>query len=395
MNGQHPRSSNRVYIRWVTWWPVPYWTDRFNYLADRGDVDFEAVFLAGRSSILESKVDEASWRFRHTFLRHGADSTGYYGAKLRVPRPWPIARGRFDAVIMTYSEASCIAAALLCWALKKPYFLFVANTEYDERKPGEIKDRIKRELFKRATGVLATGTLQRDYASRYVDDGKVFIIGNPVGSLQSERYCSSETIIDSRKELGWDGKIILLYVGRLATEKDLTTLLDAVGRLYGRGIKPKLVLVGSGPMEGRLRARASELSLNVEFAGFLQREDLAKRYAAADVFVLSSRSEPWGLVVNEAMQFGLPLVLSNKVGSAPALLQEGQNGFVSAAGNADDFASSIEALCLDEDLRRRMGEVSRQKIKDHSIEAWADAVLAAVCRDHDKISTTGTGFSVR
>ncbi len=372
-------SPEQVSVRWVTWWPTPYWTDRFNYLASRDDVEFEAIFLSERSSILGVEGNRTYYDFSHVFLSQRTDSAGYYSDfKVRFPHPWPLINSHPDAVIMPYSEASCITAAILCWVLRKPHFLFAPNTKYDERKPSRFRDWLKRRLFERATGILATGPLQRNYASRYVkDDSRISIVGNPVGSLGAGRYGSPEIRDELRHRFGWENDSVLLYVGRLAPEKGLLTLMDSLSQVPVES-RPRLVLVGSGPLEPQLRARAASLGLEVQFVGFLQREDLVQRYAAADIFVLPSKSEPWGLVVNEAMEFGLPLILSSKVGCAPMLLREGLNGLAFAAGDSRALAACVERLSSDESLRRRMGLASQRIIRDHSVEHWADAVLSAI-----------------
>ena len=83
-------------------------------------------------------------------------------------------------------------------------------------------------------------------------------------------------------------------------------------------------------------------------------------------------------VVNEAMEFGLPLILSSNLGWAPVLLEEGENGFSFPVGNADALASQIEHLFLDKGLRQQMGTASRRIVRDHSISNWAEAILSAV-----------------
>lgn len=367
-----------MFIRWATWWPVPYWTNRFEYLANCDEVDFEAIFLSGQSSQLDHKADVSSFGFRHAFLSRRQDAAGY-GTKFRVrfPRPWPLVRGDFDALILPYSEASCIAAAFLAWGLRKPHFLFAPNTVNDERKESRFRDMLKRRLFSNATGILVTGPAQRDYALQYTDDpSKISIIGNPVGSIGSERY-TAETRERLRIGFSWDNRNILLYVGRLAPEKGLLTLIEALSKVP-LVERPKLILVGSGPLELNLREKASELSVEAEFAGFLQGEDLAQRYAAADLFVLPSESEPWGLVVNEAMASGLAVILSSHVGCGPVLLEEGGNGLIFPVGDAGALASCLMRLSGDEDMRWRMGQRSKEIVREQSIENWADALISAV-----------------
>lgn len=94
--------------------------------------------------------------------------------------------------------------------------------------------------------------------------------------------------------------------------------------------------------------------------------------------MLPSRSEPWGFVLNEAMEFGLPLVVSEAVGAAPDLVRHGENGYVVPVGNVRALTDALAELARDEELRRRMGSASRALVKGFSPEGWARGVLRAV-----------------
>src|SRR6185295_13276085 len=124
--------------------------------------------------------------------------------------------------------------------------------------------------------------------------------------------------------------------------KDPATLLEAQARLERGAEAPWLVLVGDGPESKSLRELASARNLRrVRFAGSREPSELPGIYAAADLFVLPSRHEPWGVVVNEAMAAGLPVVLSDRVGAAPDLLVDGANGRLFPAGDAGRLADAI------------------------------------------------------
>jgi glycosyltransferase involved in cell wall biosynthesis len=112
--------------------------------------------------------------------------------------------------------------------------------------------------------------------------------------------------------------------------------------------------------------------------GGLDEEALARRYAAADVFALLSQHEPWGVVVNEAAASGLPLVLSDRVGAAYDLLDDGENGFLVPAEDVDAAATAIRTLAADGELRRRMGERSRELVSDWGYEPSVESFVAAV-----------------
>src|SRR6516162_9497494 len=109
-------------------------------------------------------------------------------------------------------------------------------------------------------------------------------------------------------------------------------------------------MVGSGEMEMDLRALAQHLGpSNIHFAGFVNQAALPRVYAACDVFVLPSESEPWGLAVNEAMCAGLTIVASSEIGCVPDLVHEGQNGRTFPAGNVEDLTDALRPLLTDLD----------------------------------------------
>jgi glycosyltransferase involved in cell wall biosynthesis len=138
-------------------------------------------------------------------------------------------------------------------------------------------------------------------------------------------------------------------------------------------------MAGSGELERELRAFCSQHELtNVVFTGFINQSELPSLYGAADIFVLPSQDEPWGLAVNEAMCAGLPVVVSREVGCVPDLVQEGVNGFTPAAGDVDGLACALGHLIADNDFRRRQGEASLVRIRKWSHRECLDGIRAAV-----------------
>jgi glycosyltransferase involved in cell wall biosynthesis len=113
--------------------------------------------------------------------------------------------------------------------------------------------------------------------------------------------------------------------------------------------------------------------------GGLSEGELAQRYVDADVFALLSRHEPWGVVVNEAAASGLPLVLTDRVGAAYDLLRDGENGFLVRADDVGAAADALQKLAEDSELRRRMGERSRELVRGWGYEPSVESFVAAVC----------------
>lgn len=173
-----------------------------------------------------------------------------------------------------------------------------------------------------------------------------------------------------------DDRPVVLFVGKLIPKKQPGRLLEAFASV--RAEAPcALFLVGDGPLRAELEAAARGVP-DVRFVGFLNQQELPRAYAAADVFALPSAfHETFGLVVAEAMNFGLPVVASDRVGCARDLVREGENGFVFDARRTDELAAALRRLVSDGDLRARYGRRSNELIQDWSYDVAASGIVAA------------------
>jgi glycosyltransferase involved in cell wall biosynthesis len=156
-------------------------------------------------------------------------------------------------------------------------------------------------------------------------------------------------------------EVRLLYVGRISREKDLDVLVAAYNKVRKEGHPVKLYVVGHGPYSDALAAALPDAI----FLGYLTGESLAKAYASADVFVFPSTTDTFGNVIIEAQASGLPVIVSD-LGGPKELVEDGVNGIVTKAHDADDFARAISRLTGDAKLRVRMGEKARKSVVDRS-----------------------------
>lgn len=172
-----------------------------------------------------------------------------------------------------------------------------------------------------------------------------------------------------------------LYVGRMAEEKNVSGLLEAYFQYRGAGGDWSLVFVGDGPQLPQLRNRAARslYGVDVHFEGLRGTADLPQYYGFASCFILPSTREPWGLVANEAMACGLPLILSQRCGCAEDLLLEPENGFSFDPHEPDELAATLYAMNrLGPEARTDMGYRSLEIIAGFSPEAWAAEVTNIV-----------------
>ena len=221
-------------------------------------------------------------------------------------------------------------------------------------------------------GALAIGRLNRDYWLEYeFPPERVFdmpyAVDNDhfrVGADQAARL--REPL---RAELGLaPGRPIILYASKLMPRKRPLDLLEAHTRLVARreARNPYLLFAGDGELGPALARRAAELGNDaVKFLGFRNQSELPRFYDLCDVFVLPSEIEPWGLVINEAMNAGRAVIASDECGCAADLVRNGDNGFVFRTGDVAGLADAIARVLGDPAACGRMGRRSREIIADH------------------------------
>jgi 1,2-diacylglycerol 3-alpha-glucosyltransferase len=169
---------------------------------------------------------------------------------------------------------------------------------------------------------------------------------------------------------------VLLYVGRVAPEKNLSLLLDGVAIAMRQDASLKLALVGDGPYRKACveKARALGIGDRVVFAGYVPRSEVDQFYAASDLFVFTSITETQGLVVQEAMGYGLPAVAVDGGGAAD-FIREGENGFI-VKNDPEDFAAAILRISRDESLRERLAKGAAQTVRRYTAADMVREVVA-------------------
>lgn len=249
------------------------------------------------------------------------------------------------------------------------------------RSPAHIVSWLPtRELYRRADAVVTYGP----HVSRYVagirgGDQRVFDAPQAVDARLFGREVPDHERRAARERLGAaDDGFALLFVGRLEREKGVHTLLEA-WRSAGLGAGSTLALAGSGPL-----APAGE---GVRALGRVAQQELPALYAAADALVLPSIRtatflEPWGLVCNEAMHQGKPILATDAVGAvAGGLVVDGRNGLVATAGDDAALAARIRALAGNPALRADLGAAARRDVRRFTYVGWVNGfseALAAV-----------------
>jgi glycosyltransferase involved in cell wall biosynthesis len=254
---------------------------------------------------------------------------------------------------------------------------------------GAVKKNLKKSFFAWLKGMadrfLAIGTLNSSYYRQNgIPDARIYMMPYAVDNsffrvLAAECAKGREAL---RAALGLEcGRPVILYAGKLSARKGAGDLLEAYFRLsIARRVKtrPYLLYVGDGEERSKLEARAAADWSSIRFLGFKNQSELPAYYDLCDVFVMPSRIEPWGLVVNEAMNAGKAIVASDRVGCVPDLVRDGENGYVFRAGDLTDLTRSLREVLADPKRCAAMGRRSLEIISRWSFEEDVRGLRAAL-----------------
>ena len=293
-----------------------------------------------------------------------------------------ILRGGYDLIILgAWDEPTYLLLWLGGVFLRQKVMFWVESTLEDGvRSP--VKERIKKILVSQSKGCIVPGRRAFAYCRQLGQaENRIFMAPNAANRAFFREH--ADNLLRIRGKLRWNERVqefVILFTGRLVENmKGISALIRACGELERNGRRMSLLVAGEGPDKKLYQELAiSEGLKDIRFLGTLEHEKLCRYYAMADVFVLPSRSEAWGFVLNEGMEFGLPLVVSEAVGAGPDLVRHGENGFVFPVGDVSALAQHLEALADNEALRHRMGQASRSIIENFSPENWANGVVNAI-----------------
>jgi glycosyltransferase involved in cell wall biosynthesis len=348
---------------------APYRFASFAALAARPAIDLLVIYARRGGQPYDWEADERAARFDRVVLgprRTDRSPRKGFTRTLRGFRPDLTIVGGWDqpGYHLVTAARPALGRRVVVWS---------ESTGTDRRRSTAFKNALKRWILERADGVLVPGMRARQYCeSLGARVRRVFVAPNAV---DNERFATGALQARARRAATADASPMLLYVGRLDPEKGVDVLLRAWASVE-RSSPGDLLIVGTGTLDAPLRRQAADLGLTrVTFQGFVPQADLPGCYGRADVFVFPSSSDPWGMVINEAMASGLPIVTTSAPGGVDELVVDGENGLVAAPGDPAGLAEAIRKLVHDPSLRRLMGEASTRIVTRFTPERWASAIV--------------------
>jgi len=383
---------SKVYrVAYLVSHPIQYQAPLLRYIAAQPWIDLTVFFLSDLST--RDYLDKGfgvgvKWDipllggYKHVFL-----PSFWKNDRISFWRPFAyglakhLKRGRFDALwLHGYANQANLRALAIAKSLGVKVFLrgesHLSSSGASATKLA-IKNVVTHGLFRLFDGFLAIGTLNREYYLSFgVPEDRVFMMPYAVDNdfFRAKADEAASLREKTRTDLNLaPGRPIILYAAKFEKKKRAGDLLDAYIQLSADGVEePKacLLFVGDGLERPILESRVKALGwTSVKFLGFVNQTQLPRFYDLCDVFVLPSEREPWGLAVNEAMNAGKAIIVSDRVGARADLIREGENGFVVPMGDTAMLSERLRILCQRRETTLAMGRRSRELIAAWNFDA--------------------------
>jgi glycosyltransferase involved in cell wall biosynthesis len=332
----------------VTNIPSPYRIPLFNeinrQLIERG---MELYVVFGNRTYSRRKfdpADESEFKFRYQFLGSGTLNFGneertYFSYKglfriIKEQRPACIIMNGFTIASTLLRIRSIISSV--------PYIIWSGSVMKKGRNDSIIRKIQRRFIISGACAFIAYGKKAADYLVHMGAEQTNVFIG--INTVDTEFFRKNTTFSLPKK-----GAFNLIYVGYLSARKNVARLFDIVADLKSKGRNCHLNLVGDGPEKIALERRAEELSLSeqITFYGFRQKEELPEILSMSHCFLFQTDFDIWGLVLNETMAAGIPVIASAEAGAVHDLITNGENGYIADFTRPSEIAQIVAGLMDD------------------------------------------------
>jgi glycosyltransferase involved in cell wall biosynthesis len=406
--GMQPPSGRRVRLAYLVSHPIQYQAPLLRRIAQQPDIDLTVLF--GSDFSVRAYRDQGfgvdfKWDvplldgYKHVFLPRLRD-----GNDVNVTTP--LNRGivrqlrgtatepAFDALwVHGYATLNALHGIIAAKALGIPLLLRAESWLRDRNRSG-LKLLLKRAAFvglkQFVDAVLPIGTLNAEYWHHYFgDDVPQYLMPYAVDNAYFSQLALAAATrrAELQAELKLDpSRPVILFASKLQSRKHCDQLVEAYARLSpGGGIEPHpyLVIVGDGEQRTALHQQAQATGFDsIRFCGFRNQSELPRFFDLCTVFVLPSRHEPWGLIVNEVMAATRPAIVTDDVGCAPDLIEDGVNGCVYPAGNVDALEHALHRVLDEPGVAAVMGQRAFERIStwsfDEDIKALRRALASVV-----------------
>lgn len=346
---------------------APYRTLQLNEFSEIKDVEIRAYYC-------NDKSNNRSWKISEKINFEEFDLKGYkifkkYGyINIGILN---IVKSNDLIILGGYEQPTYIFISILCRILKKPYILLFdgISTNRINAKENFLKKFTKKIVINSSNFIMGNGIVSKRYFNEVfgyplekIYNQFLTVNGENISKLYMDREKYREKYRE-KLQINKNDKV-LIYSGRLVDIKNVDSVIKAIAKIKRKDIV--FLILGGGELEYRLKELSEKLGVKTIITGFIANQDeLFKLYFVGDALILPSTYEPWGLVVNEAMFSGLPVLVSELCGCSMDLINDSENGYLIDPYNLEDISYKIEKLLYKSDLQV-MGSKSKSIIKEWS-----------------------------
>jgi len=379
--------------------PIQYLAPLYRRIAREPDIHLTVYFCSQQGA--EEYVDKGfgqriRWDtplldgYEHKFLKDlcGRERVGGFWSLVNFGIFAELRENRYDALwVSGHRQATILFGIFAARVLGIPVFMR-CETHLGLPLSGFkrfVRKRLMTFLYTRlCSACLPIGTRNREfYLAHGVSESNLFSVPYAVDNeffTRTKESLSERRSVRASLELPPDTPLVL-FVSKLMGRKRPMDLLLAFHNVRNKGIDSALAFVGAGEEEAGLKEYVRRHKIpDVHFFGFRNQSELPKFYSVADVFVLPSENEPWGLVINEVMCSGLPVIASNEIGAVGDLVRHGENGFTYEAGDIETLTEYLSQVLRAPETRARMGAESRRIIARWDYERCVLGIKQAMAK---------------
>lgn len=282
---------------------------------------------------------------------------------------YKLIKNNYDTIIIGgYTDFPTQMAFIVSKLFNKHIILWSEGIESSQSQLSKILDPLNKFIVRNVDAIIVPGTLSKNFYSKLTNNSvPIFVSPNIVDNdsyINNSLYYKTNKL-SNKKILGINKDLVLLYTGRLIESKGVDHLILAYKKIKSENRNVCLVIVGDGVEKEHLQdlCRTEGIS-DVFFAGWINGDKKIMYYSIADLFVFPTLNDVWGLVINEAMCCGLPIITTYSAGCSIDMVEPGKNGFIINKSNGEELYLSIRSILNDDNLRNCMGTRSLTIIKE-------------------------------
>jgi glycosyltransferase involved in cell wall biosynthesis len=345
-------------VAFVSVLPSPYQRDLFAAIAARPEIDLSVFYM-------ERAAPDSPWPEKPLASYERYMPGFWFGlgkARIHMNRGLPQVAD-YDVTVINTLTVSITGQWLMRAKLRGRKWMFFG----EKLGPRSRKQEVLTAPLNRSSGIAAIGSwAEQDYAARFP--------GVPVFNIPY--HCDLAPFFTAPRPPRQPGTVTYLFCGQMIARKGLDHVLAAFAKLPENA---RLLLVGrEAELPQMLAPMPDSVRQRIHYAGFQSPDALPQFFAQADVFILPSRYDGWGVVVNQALGAGLPVICSDQVGAGRDLVTDGENGYIFRVGDIDSLAAKMAHFTKDETLAACQGAASRKRAEDWTPARGAERWLAAL-----------------